>query len=100
MQNFEITFSFQGHRYLAEVSAIRGHDHIQYIISPQDENLLQEYGAQVIHEFSGRPLEAAFPGSTEEKKAYADALTAGLHRFLNSGSKEKKTSGKYKNPDF
>jgi hypothetical protein len=84
MQHFDMPFHFQGHRYLASVAVIRGHDHLQYTVSPQDEDLLQEYGAQVIHEFTGKPPEAAFPGSTDEKRAYSEAVTAGLSRWLSS----------------
>jgi hypothetical protein len=84
MNNFEMPFHFQGHRYLARVSVTRGQDHLQYTVSPQDEDLLLQYGAQVIHEFSGRPLEAAFPGISEEQRAYSEAVLAGLHRWLNT----------------
>jgi hypothetical protein len=89
MKRFEMSFTFQDHRYLADVSVLRGDDHIQYTVSPQDEELLLEYGAQVIHEFSGKPLQPAFPGATEEKGAYAEALVKGLQRFLSSKSPEK-----------
>ena len=82
MQNFEITFALQNHFYLADVAVIHGADHIQYTITPQDEGLKEEYGTQVIHEFSGKPMQLAFPGSTEEKAAYSEALVKGLHRFL------------------
>jgi hypothetical protein len=83
MQNFEITFDFENRRYLADVSVIRGADHLQYNIAPQDEVLKMEYGNQVIHEFTGKPMQFAFPGSTEEKEAYSEALAAGLRRFLH-----------------
>ena len=83
MQNFEITFEFENRRYLADVSVIRGAEHLQYTISPQDEVLKMEYGNQVIHEFTGKPMQLAFPGETEEKVAYSEALAAGLRRFLH-----------------
>ena len=84
MPRFEISFAFENRRYIADVSVIRGQDHIQYTVVPQDETLLLDYGAQVIHEFSGKPLQFAFPGETEEKKDYSNAVAAGLHRFLTS----------------
>lgn len=82
MHNFEINFPFRNRRVQAEVSVLRGEDHIQYTISPIDERLLEEFGTQVIHEFPGKSMEPAFPGSTEEKKEYADALAKGLKHFL------------------
>jgi hypothetical protein len=87
MPSFEIPFAFENRRYIADVSVIRGQDHIQYTIIPQDEALLLDYGAQVIHEISGKPLQFAFPGQTEEKKAYSEAVAIGLHRFLTSKPK-------------
>jgi hypothetical protein len=84
MNNFEISFSFQHHRYQAEVSIIRGVDHIQYTISTTDRHLLNEYGAQVIHEFAGKPLQIALPGSTAEQQVYAEAVAVGLQHFLHS----------------
>jgi hypothetical protein len=82
MHNFEINFPFKNRRIQAEVKVHRGEDHIQYTISPIDEHLLEEFGTQVIHEFPGKPMEPAFPGSTKQKEEYAEAVQKGLKHFL------------------
>jgi hypothetical protein len=80
---FEISFNFKGHQYNADVSVLHGGDHIQYTIVPHDEDLRLAYPTQVIHEFPGKPLQAAFPGTTEESKFYAEVMLAGLRKFLD-----------------
>jgi hypothetical protein len=82
MGNFEMPFLFEGRHYIANVSVLHGHDHLQYTILPQDEDLRTDYPTQVIHEFPGKPLQAAFPGASEESTAFADAILAGLKKFL------------------
>jgi len=82
MNNFEISFSFEHRHYQAKVTVIRAEDHIQYTISPEDEHLLKEFGTQVIHEFPGKPFQLAFPGTTDERKTYSEALIKGLQHFL------------------
>jgi hypothetical protein len=84
MHKFEINFPFKNRRVQAEVSVLKGDDHIQYTISPIDEHLLEEFGSQVIHEFPGKSMEPAFPGLTKEKKEFADALAKGLKHFLEN----------------
>jgi hypothetical protein len=82
MKKFEISFSFRRHLYQADVALIHGKGHIQYSISPRDRGLFEEFGTQVIHEFTGKPMEFAFPGSTEEKMKFSHALVSGLRHFL------------------
>jgi hypothetical protein len=82
MDSFEMNFYFEHKRYKAEVTTLRGTDHIQYTVSPEDEHLLREYGNQVLHQFKGKPLQVAFPGSTEAQRAYAGAVSTGLGDFL------------------
>ena len=82
MEKFQINFSFEHARYEAEVVVIKSKDHTQYTISPKDEKLFLHYGTQVIHEFPGKPMEFAFPGSTDEKASWSKALAAGLKHYL------------------
>ncbi|HXB91818.1 MAG TPA: hypothetical protein VNU72_06000 [Puia sp.] len=83
MGHFEISFSFEGHRYLANVSVLHSGDRLQYTVAPQDGDLHGKYGNQVIHEFPGKPLQPAFPGSNEEGQEYATAVMSGLQHFLD-----------------
>jgi hypothetical protein len=82
MQNFSMPFLFEHRQYMADVATIRGKDHIQYSISARDQDLLLEYGTQVVHVFDGKPMEFAFPGMTDEKLAFSKALDAGLRAHL------------------
>jgi hypothetical protein len=82
MEKFQITFSFEHGRHEAEVVMIKSKDHTQYTISPKDEDLFLNYGTQVIHEFAGKPMEFAFPGSTDKKVSLSKALAAGLKHYL------------------
>lgn len=83
MKTFEIHFSLHDHQYTAEVVPIQAKDHVQYTISPREEDMLLKYKTQVVHQFEGRVMEAAFPGATEEEKAYSAAVTRGLKNYLN-----------------
>jgi hypothetical protein len=78
MENFSMPFLFEHRQHLADVAMIRGEDHVQYSISPRDPDLLLEYGTQVVHVFDGKPGEFAFPGMTEEKITFSEALDAAL----------------------
>lgn len=82
MEKFQITFSFEHGRHEADVVMIKGKDHTQYTIRPKDESLFLHFGTQVIHEFAGKPMEFAFPGSTDEKVLWSKALAAGLKHYL------------------
>lgn len=82
MKTFEIHFTLQDHQYTAEVVSIQAKDHVQYTISPCEEDMLLKYKTQVVHQFEGRVMEAAFPGTTEDEKAYAAAVTRGLKNHL------------------
>ena len=86
MKKFQISFSFEHARHKAEVVAIKSKDHTQYSISPKDERLFLHYGTQVIHEFNGKPMEFAFPGSTDEKASLSRALATGLKHYLENKS--------------
>jgi hypothetical protein len=82
MENFSMPFLFEHRQYLADVAVIQGEDHIQYSISPRDADLLLEYGTQVVHVFEGKPGEFAFPGMTEDRLAFSEALDAALRAYL------------------
>ncbi|MDP4149799.1 MAG: hypothetical protein Q8927_10785 [Bacteroidota bacterium] len=80
---FEIVFIFEGRRCLATVSTINKRDHLQYTIIPQDDDIQELYPAQVIREAPGKGLEPAFAPKTDEAREYADAILAGLSKFLD-----------------
>jgi hypothetical protein len=80
---FEISFIFEGRRYLATVSTLHKRDHLQYTVMPQDEDMQELYPVQVIREIPGKRLEPALPPKTEEAKEYAEAILTGLSKFLD-----------------
>jgi hypothetical protein len=88
MPNFEITFTFGNRRHHATVAVIRRPSHIQYTITPEDEDLREKLGTQVVHEFPHKPLQAAFPGETEESEEYSRSVIAGLEHFLRQKTKD------------
>jgi hypothetical protein len=82
MPHFEITFTFEKHHYHATVAVLRRPTHIQYTITPDDEDLKVKQGTQIVHEFPHQSLQPAFPGETEEAEEYSRSVIAGLQHFL------------------
>jgi hypothetical protein len=82
MSHFEITFTFENHRHCATVAVLRRPSHIQYIITPEDEELKEKQGTQIVHEFPHKPLQPSFPGKTEQSEEYSRSIIAGLQQFL------------------
>jgi hypothetical protein len=88
MSHFEISFTFENHRHLATVSVLHSSSHIQYTVTPEDEELKVKLGIQVVHEFPHKPLQPAFPGETEQAGEYARSVIAGLQHFLQQKTKD------------
>ena len=88
MPNFGITFIFENRRQHATVAVLRRHGHIQYSITPDDEDLREKLGTQVVHEFPHQPLQPAFPGESENSEEYSRSVIAGLQHFLQQKAKD------------
>jgi len=80
MERFVISFSYQGQTFEAEVTMLKGRDHLQYTVWPTDPQLQDEFGAEVFHKFESQPLQTAFPLGDERARAYIDALKQSLNR--------------------
>jgi len=88
MSHFEITFTFENHRHHASVAVLRRPSHIQYTITPDDQDLREKQGTQVVHEFPHKSLQPAFPGETEQAEEYSRSVIAGLQHFLHQKTKD------------
>jgi hypothetical protein len=82
MSHFEISFTFENHHYHGTVAVLHRPGHIQYTITPDDHDLREKLGTQVIHEFPHKPLQPSFPGETEQSEEYSRSVIAGLQQFL------------------
>jgi hypothetical protein len=87
MDNFEIGFSFKRHHYQAAVSVIISPGNVQYTVAPKDGTSPEGLAAQVFHKFPGKPLQAAFPGSSATAKAYTKAVVKALTKYLEEQEK-------------
>jgi hypothetical protein len=88
MSHFEIIFTFENHRHHATVAILHRDGHIQYTITPEDQDLREKQGTQVVHEFPHKPLQPAFPGETEKAEEYSRSVVAGLQHFLQQKTKD------------
>jgi hypothetical protein len=87
MSHFEISFTFENRHYNATVAVLQRPGHIQYSIAPDDQDLQEKHGTQVVHEFPHKPLQPSFPGETEQAEEYSRSVIAGLQHFLQQKGK-------------
>ena len=81
MNDFKLHFTWNHAPQTASVTVLKGADHIQYTITPDDPALEKKFATQVIHQF-GNKLEFAFPGQGEETEQYNRSLEKALRQVL------------------
>ena len=88
MSHFKISFTFENHGHHAAVAVLHRPSHIQYTVTPEDEDRKVKLGTQVVHEFPHKPLQPAFPGESENSEEYSRSVIAGLQHFLQQKAKD------------
>jgi hypothetical protein len=69
-----MTFATEEGPVEVEITIHPSNDHVQLTVSPISPKLLDQYGTQVFHKFSGKPLQTAFPETSPGKQDYYRAL--------------------------
>jgi hypothetical protein len=82
METFLLTIPSEQGDLAAEVALLRHDDHTQYTVTPAAPGDKEQFGTQVFHLFPGKPLQAAFPGTNKESRAFWNAAAKALGKHL------------------
>ena len=80
MRSFTMDIGLTDRPITVEVTVTREPNAVHYRIWPKDKQLQRRFGAQVCHQFTGKPVEAEYP-EDKEARYFATVIEERLNGY-------------------